>query len=140
MADTSKADTKGINLQLDKTFKKGLTIGKKDYLKDWNIGGDLFLGETTESGKYNMNPETTKEGSISIGATTKKGTKLGITHSRTKAEENKYYPERKTSSTILSISKSFNKGGKVKKAYLGSFIEGGPGSNKTYRKYYKGMI
>ena len=34
----------------------------------------------------------------------------------------------------------YKKGGKVKKAYLGSFIEGGPGSNKTYRKYYKGMI
>ena len=60
MADTSKAETKGINLQLDKTFKKGLKIGKK--------------------------------------------------------------------------------GGKVKQAYLGSFIEGGPGSNATYRKYYKGMV
>ena len=43
----SKADTKGISLQLDKTFKKGLKVGKKDYLKDWNIGGDLFMGETT---------------------------------------------------------------------------------------------
>ena len=42
MADTSKADTKGINLQLDKTFKKGLKVGKKSYLKDWNIGGDLL--------------------------------------------------------------------------------------------------
>jgi len=140
MADTSKADTKGISLQLDKTFKKGLTIGKKSYLKDWNIGFDSFLGETKESGTYNVNPETTKEGSVSIGATTSSGTKLGLTHSRTKAEENKYYPERKTSSTILSISKSFNKGGKVKKAYNGSFIAGGPGSNASYRKYYKGMI
>ena len=140
MADTSKADTKGINLQLDKTFKKGLKIGTKDYLKDWNIGGDLFIGETTESGKYNMNPEKTKDMSISAGATTKKGTKFGITHSRTEADKNEYFPKRKTKSTIFTIKKSFNKGGKVKKAYLGSFIEGGPGSNKTYRKYYKGMI
>tara|TARA_R110000824_G_scaffold366116_1_gene554698 strand:+ start:70 stop:492 length:423 start_codon:yes stop_codon:yes gene_type:complete len=140
MADTSKADTKGINIQLDKTFKDGLKIGKKSYLKDWNVGFDSFFGETKESGTYNTNPDTTQEGSLSIGATTKKGTKLGITHSRTKAKENKYYPERKTSSTIFSISKSFNKGGKVKKAYNGSFIAGGPGSNATYRKYYKGMI
>jgi len=140
MADTSKADTKGINLQLDKTFKKGLKVGEKSYLKDWNIGGDIFVGETTESGKYNVNPEKTRDFSISAGATTKKGTQFGITHSRTEADENEYYPKRKTKSTIFTIKKSFNKGGKVKKAYLGSFIEGGPGSNKTYRKYYKGMI
>ena len=139
MAD-SKADTKGVNLQLDKTFKDGLKIGKKSYLKDWNIGGDLFLGETTESGKYNVNPEKTKDFSISAGATTKKGTQFGITHSRTEADENEYFPKRKTKSTIFTIKKSFKKGGKVKQAYLGSFIEGGPGSNKTYRKYYKGMI
>ena len=136
----SKADTKGVNLQLDKTFKKGLKIGKNSYLKDWNIGGDLFFGETTESGKYNVNPEKTKDFSISAGATTKKGTQFGITHSRTEADSNEYYPERKTRSTIFTIKKSFKKGGKVKQAYLGSFIEGGPGSNKTYRKYYKGMI
>ena len=30
---------------------------------------------------------------------------------------------------------------KPKQAYLGTFIEGGPGgSNPTYRKYYKGML
>jgi len=139
-SDTSKAKTVGVNLQLDKTFKKGLKIGKKSYLKDWNIGFDSFLGETKESGTYNVNPEITKEGSVSIGATTSGGTKIGLTHSRTKAEENKFYPERKTHSTILSISRSFKIGGKVKEAYNGSFIEGGPGSNKTYRKYYKGMI
>ena len=140
MADTSKADTKGISLQLDKTFKKGLKVGEKSYLKDWNIGGDLFVGETTESGEYNMNPEKTRDLSISAGATTSGGTTFGLTHSQTKADANKYYPERKEKSTIFTIKKSFNKGGKVKKAYLGSFIEGGPGSNKTYRKYYKGMI
>ena len=138
--DTSKTETKGINIALDKTFKKGLKVGKKSYLKDWNIGFDSFLGETKESGTYNVNPETTKEGSVSIGATTKGGTTFGLTHSQTKAEENEFYPERKTKSTILTIKKSFNKGGKVKKAYLGSFIAGGPGSNKTYRKYYKGMV
>ena len=140
MADTSKADTKGINLQLDKTFKDGLKIGQKSYLKDWNVGGDFFLGETTESGKYNTNPEKTKDMSISAGATTKGGTTIGLTHRRSKADSNEYYPERKTKSTIFTIKKSFNTGGKVKKAYLGSFIEGGPASNKTYRKYYKGMI
>ena len=139
-SDTSKAKTVGVNLQLDKTFKKGLKIGKKSYLKDWNIGFDSFLGETKESGTYNTNPPTTKEGSVSIGATTSGGTKIGLTHSQTKAEENEFYPERKTKSTILSISKSFKKGGKVKEAYNGSFIEGGPGSNATYRKYYKGMV
>ena len=42
----------------------------------------------------------------------------------------------------LSIGKSFKKGGAIKKAYLGSYIAGGPDnrSNSTYRKYYKGMI
>jgi len=139
-SDTSKAKTVGVNLQLDKTFKKGLKIGKKEYLKDWNIGVEGFFGETKESGTYNVNPETTKEGSVSIGATTKKGTKFSLSHSRTEAEENTFYPERKTQSTILSISKSFKKGGKVKEAYNGSFIAGGPGSNATYRKYYKGMV
>ena len=138
--DTSKAKTVGVNLQLDKTFKKGLKIGKKEFLKDWNVGFDTFLGETKEEGEYNVAPSTTKEGSVSIGATTKGGTTFGVTHSRTKAEENKFYPEHKTKSTILSISKSFKKGGKVKEAYNGSFIEGGPGSNATYRKYYKGMV
>ena len=140
MADTSKAETKGVNLQLDKTFKKGLKIGEKSYLKNWNVGFDSFFGETKESGTYNANAPVTKEGSLSIGTTTAGGTQFGLTHSRTKAEKNEYSPERKTKSTILTIKKSFNKGGKVKKAYLGSFIEGGPGSNKTYRKYYKGMI
>ena len=142
MADKSKAKTVGVNIALDKTFEKGLKVGKKEYFKNWNVGFDSFLGETKESGKYNVNPSTTKEGSVSIGATTKKGTKFSLTHSRTKAEENAFYPERKTQSTILSISKSFNKGGKVKKAYVGSFIAGGPNnqSNKTYRKYYKGMV
>ena len=140
MADKSKAETKGIAINLDKTFKDGLTIGKKSYLKDWNIGFDSFFGETKESGKYNANAPNTKEGSVSIGATTSGGTKIGLTHSQTKAEENQYSPERKTKSTILSISKSFKKGGKVKEAYNGSFIAGGPGSNATYRKYYKGMV
>jgi len=138
--DTSKTETRGINIALDKTFKKGLKIGKKEYLKDWNIGFDSFFGETKEEGEYNVAPSTTQEGSVSIGATTSGGTKIGLTHSRTKAQENAYYPEHKTKSTILSISRSFKKGGKVKEAYNGSFIEGGPGSNATYRKYYKGMV
>ena len=36
---------------------------------------------------------------------------------------------------------SWKKHKKPKKAYLGTFISGGPGgSNPTYRKYYKGML
>ena len=139
MAD-SKADTKGISLQLDKTFKEGLKVGKKDYLKDWNIGGDLFVGETKQTGTYNFDPPKTSEKSLNFGATTKSGTTFGISHNQSKSDEGAYSPEKRTKSTIFTIKKSFNKGGKVKKAYLGSFIEGGPGSNATYRKYYKGMI
>ena len=133
--DTSKAKTVGVNVALDKTFEKGL-------LEGINVGFEGFLGETTEEGTFNLQPPKTQDVSVSAGLTTKKGTKFSITHSRTKAEENTYYPKRKTQSTILSIQKSFNKGGKVKKAYLGSFIAGGPNnqSNQTYRKYYKGMV
>ena len=134
MAD-SKADTKGIALNLDKTFKKGLLEGV-------NVGFSGFFGKTKEEGAENYNAPETKVSEVGAGFTTKKGTKLKLTHSRSKSESGLYNPERTDKSTILSISKSFNKGGKVKKAYLGSFIAGGPDnqSNKTYRKYYKGMI
>jgi len=133
--DTSKAKTVGVNVALDKTFEKGL-------LEGINVGFEGFIGETKEEGTFNVQPPKTQDVSVSAGLTTKKGTKFSITHSRTKAEENTYYPKRKTQSTILSIQKSFNKGGKVEKAYVGSFIAGGPNnqSNKTYRKYYKGMV
>ena len=133
MADTSKADTKGIALNVDKTFKKGLLEGV-------NVDFSGFFGKTKEEGAQNYNAPETKVTEVGAGFTTKKGTKLKLTHSQSKADSNEFYPERKTKSTILTIKKSFNKGGKVKQAYLGSVIEGGPGSNKTYRKYYKGMI
>ena len=134
MAD-SKADTKGIALNLDKTFKKGLLEGV-------NVDFSGFFGKTKEEGAENYNAPETKVSEVGAGFTTKKGTKLKLTHSRSKSESGLYNPERTDKSTILSISKSFNKGGKVKKAYLGSFIAGGPDnqSNKTYRKYYKGMV
>ena len=139
-SDTSKAKTVGVNVALDKTFEKGLLEGV-------NVGFEGFIGQTEEEGPYNVNPPVTKDISLSSGLTTKGGTKIGITHTRSKAEENTYYPKRKTQSTILTIRKSFGgpkeaKGGQVKKAYLGSFIAGGPNnqSNKTYRKYYKGMV
>ena len=142
MAD-SKADTKGIALNLDKTFKKGLLEGV-------NVDFSGFFGKTKEEGAENYNAPETKVSEVGAGFTTKKGTKLKLTHSRSKSESGLYNPERTDKSTILSISKSYNKGGpikankggKVKKAYLGSFIAGGPDnqSNKTYRKYYKGMI
>ena len=137
MADTSKAKTKGVNVALDKTFKKGL-------LEGLNIGFEGFIGETKEEGAYNVNPPKTKDISLTAGATTKGGTRLTISGSKSKSEGNQYYPSREEKSLIFGISKSFKKGGKakVKKAYLGSFIAGGPNnqSNQTYRKYYKGMI
>ena len=143
MSDTSKADTKGINLQLDKTFKKGLKIGEKSYLKNWNVGFDSFFGETKEEGTYNANAPTTKEGSLSIGATTSGGTKLGITHSQTKADSNKYSPERKTKSTIFSISKSFKKVEKLKRLILAALLREGQALTRriesTIREWYNAL-
>ena len=135
MAEKSKAKTVGVDVALDKTFKKGLLEGV-------NVGVEGFVGETKEEGAYNTAPPKKKEMNVGAGFTTKGGTKVRITHSQSKAESNPYYPKREEKSTILSIGKSFKKGGKVKKAYLGSFIAGGPNnqSNKTYRKYYKGMV
>ncbi len=135
MADKSEARTKGVQLNLDKTFTKGLLEGA-------NVDFSGFFGETDEKGEYNVNPPKKKEMNVGAGFTTKGGTKVRITHSQSKAEGNTYYPKRKDTSTILSIGKSFKKGGAIKKAYLGSYIAGGPDnrSNSTYRKYYKGMI
>ena len=135
MADKSKATTKGIALDLDKTFKKGL-------LEGINVDFSGFFGETDEKGDYNLNPPKKKEMNVGAGFTTKKGTKFRVTHSQSKSEENPYYPKREDKSTILSIGKSFKKGGAIKKAYTGSYIAGGPNnqSNATYRKYYKGMV
>ena len=141
MAEKSEATTKGISLDLDKTFKKGLLEGA-------NVDFSGFFGKTKEEGAQNYNSPETKVTEVGAGFTTKKGTKLKLTHSRSKSEEGLYNPEKTDKSTILSINRSFNKGGpikankggKVKKAYNGSFIAGGPGSNATYRKYYKGMV
>ena len=142
MADKSKAKTVGVNVALDKTFEKGLKVGDKNYFQGINVGFEGFVGQTEEKGEYNVNPPTTKDISISAGATTKKGTRFTVTASKSKAEGNQYYPDREEKKLIFGIQKSFNKGGKVKKAYLGSYIAGGPNnqSNQTYRKYYKGMI
>ena len=147
MADKSKAKTVGVNIALDKTFEKGLKVGDKNYFQGINVGFEGFVGQTEEEGAYNVNPPTTKDISISAGATTKKGTRFTVTASKSKAEGNQYYPDREEKRLIFGIKKSFGgpkeaKGGEVKKAYLGSFIAGGPNnqSNKTYRKYYKGMV
>jgi len=141
-SDTSKAKTVGVNVALDKTFEKGLKVGDKNYFQGINIGMEGFVGQTEEKGEYNVNPTTTKDVSLSAGLTTKKGTQFTITASKSKAEGNQYYPDREEKKLIFGIKKSFNQGGKVKKAYLGSFIAGGPNnqSNQTYRKYYKGMV
>ena len=49
MAEKSKANTKGVQLNLDKTFKKGL-------LEGMNVDFSGFFGETDEKGDYNVNP------------------------------------------------------------------------------------
>jgi hypothetical protein len=57
------------------------------------------------------------------------------------AGEHKKFPGKdKFHKTPLIDPKKKKKKIEIKEAYLGSFIEGGPGSNATYRKYYKGMI
>ena len=48
MADKSESFRKGVNLNLGKTFESGL-----------NLGFDAFIGETTETGKYNVAPKKT---------------------------------------------------------------------------------
>mgnify|MGYP003151243785 FL=1 len=50
--------------------------------------------------------------------------------------------ERKTDyHSLKSDFEEWKRHKKPKEAYLGTFIEGGPGgSNPTYRKYYKGML
>ena len=147
MADKSKAKTVGVNIALDKTFEDGLKVGDKNYFQGINVGFEGFVGQTEEKGEYNVNPPTTKDISIGVGATTKGGTRFTVTASKSKAEGNQYYPDREEKRLIFGIKKSFGgpkeaKGGEVKKAYLGSFIAGGPNnqSNQTYRKYYKGMV
>ena len=103
MADKSKSFTKGVNLNLGKTFESGL-----------NIGFDAFFGKTTESGAYNVLPKETKVMSGGIGATTKSGSKWKLDVSKSEAEGNVYYPERTEKSVILSFSKQLkSKGGEI---------------------------
>jgi len=102
MADKSKSFTKGVNLNLGKTFESGL-----------NLGFDAFIGETTEKGEYNTLPKKSKVISGGIGATTKSGSKWKLDVSKSVAEGTKYYPERTEKSVILSFGKQFNKGGPV---------------------------
>jgi hypothetical protein len=102
MADKSESLTKGINLNLGKTFESGL-----------NIGFDAFLGETTEKGKYNVAPKKKKIISGGIGATTEGGYKWKLDVSKSKAQSTVYFPERTEKSVILSFSKQFNKGGEI---------------------------
>ena len=102
MSDTSKSKTKGVNLNLGKTFESGLSLGF-----------DSFIGETKETGDYNLQPKKTKKINLGSNLTTPGGTTLGVNYSRSKAKENKYYPKRKEESLIFSISKQFNTGGDV---------------------------
>ena len=69
MAD-SKADTKGIAVDLDKTFKKGLLEGV-------NVGFSGFFGKTKEEGAENYNAPETKVTEAGVGFTTKKMIKRG---------------------------------------------------------------
>jgi len=102
MADKSESFRKGINLNLGKTFESGL-----------NLGFDAFIGETTEKGKYNIQPKKTKDISGGASLTTKTGSKWRLDVSKSVAEGTKYYPERTEKSVILSFGKQFNKGGPV---------------------------
>ena len=102
MADKSESFRKGINLNLGKTFESGL-----------NLGFDAFIGETTEKGKYNIQPKKTKDISGGASLTTKSGSKWRLDVSKSKAKSTKYYPDRTEKSVILSFGKQFNKGGPV---------------------------
>ena len=147
----------------DKEKKEKKSKSKKNLLstvlKDTTIGGRIGVQdteyETIPSATLNLTKgKTTVEGSLSKGFSKvddqninselglnitrqNDNSSLGITGSKT--GKNKYLG--------FTFSKTFGgtkkrKGGKVKKAYLGSFIAGEPNnqSNKTYRKYYKGMV
>ena len=102
MADKSESFTKGINVNLGKTFESGL-----------NLGFDSFIGKTTEKGKFNVQPKETKIISGGASLTTKKGSKFSLDVSKSKAQGNVYYPERTETSVIASFSKQFNDGGEV---------------------------
>ena len=102
MSDKSESLRKGVNLNLGKTFESGL-----------NLNFDSFIGETTETGKYNVQPKKTKNINVGFGATTKGGTKIKLDLSKSKSSSNYYYPERTEKSAIISIGKQFNTGGDV---------------------------
>jgi len=102
MAEKSKSFTKGVNLNLGKTFQSGL-----------NLGFDAFIGETTEKGDYNTLPKKTKDISGGASLTTKTGSKWKLNVSKSEAKGNQYYPDRTDKSIILSFGKQFNKGGPV---------------------------
>ena len=148
----------------DKEKKEKKSKSKKNFLstvlKDTTIGGGIGVQdteyETIPSATLNLTKgKTTVEGSLAKGFSKvdnqninseiglnitrqNDNSSLGITGS--KMGKNKYLGF--TFSKTFPSSKKKAKGGKVKKAYLGSFIAGEPSnqSNKTYRKYYKGML
>ena len=148
----------------DKEKKEKKSKSKKNFLstvlKDTTIGGGIGVQdteyETIPSATLNLTKgKTTVEGSLAKGFSKvddqninseiglnitrqNDNSSLGITGS--KMGKNKYLGF--TFSKTFPSSKKKAKGGKVKKAYLGSFIAGEPNnqSNKTYRKYYKGMV
>ena len=55
MSDKSESLRKGVNLNLGKTFESGL-----------NLNFDSFIGETTETGKYNVQPKKTKNINVDL--------------------------------------------------------------------------
>ena len=146
MADKKKKIKSPIKKNLISSLLEGTTLGG-------GIGVQDTEYETIPSATLNLTKgKTTVEGSVAKGFSKVDdqniNSQLGLNIIRqgdkgsgalqfTKSGKDKYVG--------FQFSKTFGgtkkrKGGKVKEAYLGSFIEGGPGSNKTYRKYYKGMI
>ena len=148
----------------DKEKKEKKSKSKKNFLstvlKDTTIGGGIGVQETPEVTIPSVKASASKKKyTVEVSAAKpiskvnkqninselgldiiRQGDKSSAALQLRKSGKNKYIGF-EISKTFPS-SKKKAKGGKVKKAYLGSFIAGGPNnqSNKTYRKYYKGMV
>jgi hypothetical protein len=147
----------------DKEKKEKKSKSKKNFLstvlKDTTLGGGVGVQETPEvtipsvkasASKKKYTVEVSAAKPISKVNKQNINSELGLDIIRQGDKSSAALQLRKSGKNKyigFEITKTFGgtkkrKGGKVKKAYLGSFIAGGPNnqSNKTYRKYYKGMV